>query len=104
MRRRCVRVELHHLPSGDVISWEHSEAGLARQLGRIHDIAAEAVAAEQQGAGGDLDAAFPPRPGAMCGWCDFAAHCPEGQAASRRQPAWAGLPPEVESTVDDLLD
>jgi RecB family exonuclease len=104
LHRRCVRVELHHLPSGDVISWEHSDDGLARQLGRIHDIAGEAVAAEQQAAAGDLDAAFPPRPGTMCGWCDFAGHCPEGQAGSRRQPGWAGLPPEVESTVDDVLD
>jgi RecB family exonuclease len=104
LRRRCVRVELHHLPSGDVISWDHSEASLARQLGRIHDIAAEAVAAEAAGAEGDLDAAFPPRPGAMCGWCDFASHCPQGRAAAARQPPWAGLPPELESTVDDVLD
>ena len=107
LRRRCVRVELHHpppTPSHRCISWEHSDAALARQLGRIHDIAAEAVAAEQRAARGDVDDAFPPRPGAMCGWCDFAAHCPDGQAASRRQPAWAGLPPELESTVDDVLD
>jgi RecB family exonuclease len=104
LRRRCVRVELHHLPSGDVISWEHSEASLARQLDRIHDIAAEAVAAEAAAAGGDLDAAFPPRPGTMCGWCDFVSVCPAGRAAAARQPPWAGLPPELESTVDDVLD
>jgi RecB family exonuclease len=103
LRRTCVRVELHHLPSGDVISWEHSDAGLARQLSRIHDIAAEAVAAEAAAAQGDLDAAFPPRSGTKCGWCDFASHCPEGRAAAPRQPPWAGLPPELESTVDDVL-
>jgi RecB family exonuclease len=102
LRRTCVRVELHHLPSGDVISWEHSDAGLARQLSRIHDIAAEAVAA--QTADGDVDEVFPPRPGTQCGWCDFASHCPEGRAAAPRQPPWAGLPPELESTVDDVLD
>jgi hypothetical protein len=86
-----------------VISWEHSDAGLARQLSRIHDIAAEAVAAEAAAAEGDLDAAFPPRPGTQCGWCDFASHCPKGRAAAPRQPPWAGLPPELESTVDDIL-
>jgi RecB family exonuclease len=105
LRRRCVRVELHHLPSGDVISWEHTDAGLARQLDRVHDIAADAVAAEEVAAtGGDLEAAFPPRPGTMCGWCDFSSHCPEGRAAAARRPPWAGLPPELESTVDDVVD
>jgi RecB family exonuclease len=104
LRRTCLRVELHHLPSGDVVSWEHTEAGLARQLDRIHEVAAEAVNAQAAVADGDLDAAFPPRPGTMCGWCDFAAHCPEGRAASARQPPWAGLAPELESMVDDVLD
>jgi RecB family exonuclease len=107
-RRRCVQVELHHLPSGDVIRWEHTDATLDRQLGRVHDIAAEAVAAHQvvtqQAPAGNLEEVFPPRPGPMCGWCDFAAHCPEGQAAAARQPPWAGLPPEFESTVDDVLE
>jgi RecB family exonuclease len=103
LRRTCVRVELHHLPSGDVISWEHSDGSLARQLSRIHDIAAEAMAAQAAAAEGDLDAAFPPRPGTKCGWCDFASHCPQGRAAAARQPPWAGLPPELESTVDDVL-
>jgi RecB family exonuclease len=104
LRRRCVRVELHHLPSGDVISWEHSDASLARQLDRIHDIAAEAVTAHGAAVEGDLDAAFPPRPSTMCGWCDFASHCPEGRAAAAPQPPWAGLPPELDSTVDDVLE
>jgi RecB family exonuclease len=104
LRRTCLRVELHHLPSGDVISWEHSDAGLVRQLDRIHVIAAEAVAAEAAAAQGDLDAAFPPRPGPQCGWCDFSSHCPQGRAAGARHPPWVGLPPELESTVDDVLD
>src|SRR4051812_28597707 len=91
LRRRCVRVELHHLPTGDVIAWEHDDAALARQLERAHDIAAEAAAAE---ASGD-PAAFPANPGPMCGWCDFAAHCPEGRAARSAQPPWAGLAPDI---------
>jgi RecB family exonuclease len=91
LRRRCVRVELHHLPTGDVVSWEHDDPALLRQLGRAHDIAAEAAAAE---ASGD-PAAFPARPGPMCGWCDFSAHCAEGRAAREPQPPWAGLAPDI---------
>jgi RecB family exonuclease len=44
-RRDCRRVELHHLPSGRVLSWEHDEAGLARHLGRAERIAGAIVSA-----------------------------------------------------------
>lgn len=99
LRRQCVSVELHHLPSGDVIRWDHTEESLARQLGRAEDIAMEAAAAE---ASDDPDA-FPPRPGPMCGWCDFAAHCPEGRAACSPHASWAGLAPELEPSVGPEL-
>ena len=99
LRKRCVSVELHHLPSGDVVRWDHSDESLARHLERLEDIAMEAAAAE---ASGD-DAAFPPRPGPMCGWCDFAAHCPEGRAACPPKPSWAGLAPELEP-LDSLTE
>src|SRR5450759_2933369 len=33
-RRPCRRVEQHHLPTGEVHAWEHSDATLARHLGR----------------------------------------------------------------------
>ena len=45
LRRRCVRVELHHLPSGEVHAFEHTDASLQRQLGRAEQIADEAAAA-----------------------------------------------------------
>ncbi|HET7529645.1 MAG TPA: PD-(D/E)XK nuclease family protein [Mycobacteriales bacterium] len=96
LRRRCVRVELHHLPTGDVVRWEHDELALARHLERADAIAAEAVAAE---ASGD-PAAFPPNPGPMCGWCDFSAHCAEGRAARAAQPSWAGLAPDIAAPDD----
>lgn len=107
LRLRCVSVELHHLPTGDVITWEHSDATLARQLERAEDIAAEAGAAEAGAAeaaaaearavdAGADDTQFPPRPGPMCGWCDFAAHCPEGRAAASPRASWAGLAEELE--------
>jgi RecB family exonuclease len=92
LRRRCAAVELHHLPSGDVVRWEHTDESLARHLERAEDLAREAAAAE---ASGD-PAHFPPRPGPMCGWCDFSAHCPEGRAACAPHASWAGLAPELE--------
>jgi RecB family exonuclease len=92
LRSRCVAVELHHLPSGDVVRWEHTDETLARHLERAEDIAREAAAAEAS----STPDAFPARPGPMCGWCDFAAHCPEGRAACSPHASWAGLAPELE--------
>lgn len=96
LRRPCSRVELHHLPTGDVVTWEHTDAGLARQLDRAADIAAEIVAAV---ASPDPESAFPPRPGPQCRWCDMAAHCPVGDASPRAEP-WAGLAEEIEPPAE----
>jgi putative RecB family exonuclease len=93
LHARCVKVELHHLPSGEVVSWEHTSESLDRHLRRAHEIAEEAVTAADCA---DLDAAFPAQPGPMCSWCDFAQHCPEGRAASSPKAPWAGLPEEIE--------
>ena len=41
LRRPCRTVELHHLPTGQVLAWEHTPESLARQLRRAEDIAAE---------------------------------------------------------------
>ncbi|MER7127721.1 RecB family exonuclease [Streptosporangium saharense] len=113
MRRPCHRVELHHLPTGSIVEWEHSEESLARHIGRAEEIATEASEADETyrawagevprgsrtAAAGrtppavppQIDRAFPPRTGPLCSWCDFRAHCPEGQeAAGGRQP-WDGL-------------
>ena len=101
LRRRCVRVELHHLPTGDVHVFEHTDASLRRQLGRAEQIADEAVRAGRSAqssapapaeAGPTTDGElFPPRPGSQCGWCDLRAHCPEGTAAAAAQLPWAAL-------------
>lgn len=113
MRRPCHRVELHHLPTGSIVEWEHSEESLARHIGRAEEIATEASEADEvyrawageaprgsrtASAGRtppavppQVDKVFPPRTGPLCSWCDFRAHCPEGQeAAGGRQP-WDGL-------------
>ena len=75
LRRPCRRVELHHLPSGQVLTWSHTEESLARHLGRAETIARECAAADQrmgEGMAADrYDEVFPPRPG-----------------PSRRTPCW----------------
>jgi hypothetical protein len=95
LRRRCTKVELHHLPTARVVAWEHTDQSLDRHLRRAEDIAAECADADDrfrselpvdQG-----DAVFPPRPGVWCGWCDFRAHCPEGQRAAPARRPWDGL-------------
>ncbi|MBB4918029.1 RecB family exonuclease [Streptosporangium saharense] len=113
MRRPCHRVELHHLPTGSIVEWEHTEESLARHIGRAEEIATEASEADEayRAWAGEaprgsrtatagrtppavppqIDKVFPPRTGPLCSWCDFRAHCPEGQeAAGGRQP-WDGL-------------
>jgi len=91
-RRRCRRVELHHLPSRSVAGHEHTDESLARHLRRAEDTAADAVAGERAVAGGtDPDAAFPTAPGSWCSWCDFRRNCPDGQRAAPAKEPWAGV-------------
>ena len=97
LRRPCYRVELHHLPSGEVLAWEHSDQSLARHLGRAESIASECAAADEQMRNGlpadRYDEVFPPRPSAACGWCDYLRHCPEGATAAVIRRPWDGLSP-----------
>ena len=95
LRRPCSAVELHHLPSGQVLRWEHSQGSLERQLGRAEDIAGECSAADEQyrsdPESGRGDEVFPPTPGPGCSWCDFRAHCPQGRSAAAQRRPWDGL-------------
>ena len=108
LRRRSRRVELHHLPTGTIAAYDHTEESLARHLRRAEEIAVEASAADQvwrerlapraeDAAAGEaeaveaIDAVLPPAPGPMCAWCDFRQHCPEGRTASDSIQPWAGL-------------
>jgi putative RecB family exonuclease len=92
LRRVCRRVELHHLPTGQVAAFEHTDESLARQVGRAEQTADDIVAAtDTLAAGADADDVFPPAPGPSCSWCDFRRHCPEGRAASPDLDPWAGL-------------
>jgi hypothetical protein len=92
LRRSCVRVELHHLPTGRVAAFDHTEESLARHLERAEDTAADIVAAtDTLAAGAHPDEVFPPAPGPGCRWCDFRQHCPEGRMGSPQLDPWAGL-------------
>jgi putative RecB family exonuclease len=94
LRRECRRVELHHLPTGIVVGWEHTEQSLRRHLQRAEEAADEiAVATGTLAAGGDPEILFPPTPGRACSWCDFRRHCPEGRASAPDLQPWALLAP-----------
>jgi RecB family exonuclease len=97
-RRACSRVELHHLPSGQVLAAELSRETLQRQVDRAGAIAEDVVLAEDTlAAGGPADELFPATPSFRCGWCDFRPSCPEGQLATPAQQPWAGLGEDDES-------
>jgi RecB family exonuclease len=92
LRRPCASVELHHLPTGAVLHWEHTEESLQRHLRRAEEIAAEITSATD----------YPERPSSLCGWCDFVRVCPAGLAASGGpKDPWAGLAAEIEPVEDE---
>ena len=95
LRRDCRRVELHHLPSGKVLAWEHTDESLSRHLRRAEDIAAECADADERMraplAREQYDEVFPPRTGPACGWCDYLRNCPEGRAAAAPHRPWDAL-------------
>jgi RecB family exonuclease len=101
LRKPCRRVELHHVPSGTIASFEHTEESLARQLGRVDMAAGEARAADERyRAGltaGEVEAVFPPTTSPSCSWCDFRRHCPEGRAAAPERQSWSGLADPVDA-------
>ena len=95
LRKPCVRVELHHLPSGEIAAHDHTPESLQRHLGRAESIAAEAAAADRAHRDGldddDVDRVFPATVSSSCRWCDFSRHCPEGRSAFPAAPPWAAL-------------
>ena len=90
LHRPCRRVELHHLPSGTIAAWDHTEASLSAHLRRADDVAAELARLDDAHPEGGDDAAFPARVAPRCGWCDVRPSCPEGRAVPARRP-WDGI-------------
>jgi len=92
LHQHCRRVELHHLPTGDVLGFEHSDASLQAHVARAESAADGIRDAERQlDAGLDSEQAFRPAPGPSCTWCDYRRLCPAGQRASEYRPSWGGL-------------
>jgi RecB family exonuclease len=96
LHRDCTRVELHHLPTGAVVAWDHTEESLADQLRRADAVVAELADLDAGFRAGlsrqEADEMFPARVGSRCGWCDFRSVCGPGQSVPRRQP-WDGVEP-----------
>lgn len=91
-RRRCVRVELHHLPSGQIAAHEHTGESLKRKIDEAESIARDARKADADYAEFGVDSGlFPARVGPLCQWCDFRQHCPAGQAYGPEKSSWAAL-------------
>jgi putative RecB family exonuclease len=100
LRRACSRVELHHLPSGTVAAFEHTDRSLANHVRRAEDTAEDIErATEALRAGAEVDAAFPAVPGRQCGWCDFRSSCAPGRAAGPQPETWSFLAEEEQAVV-----
>lgn len=93
MRTPCHTVELHHLPTGEVVEWEHTDESLGRHITRAEEVAVEAAAADEsyRDSAEAAEPLFPPNTGPICSWCDFRRHCPEGRAAAPDKLPWDGL-------------
>jgi RecB family exonuclease len=48
MRTPCLAVELHHLPTGEIVEWRHTEESLGRHLRRAEEIATEAANGDER--------------------------------------------------------
>ena len=91
-RRRCVRVELHHVPSGTVAGHTHTVESLQRKLAEADSLARDLRTADAAfAADGAASSAFPALPSALCTWCDYRAACPEGQRVGPEKSSWAAL-------------
>lgn len=101
LRQPCTRVELHHLPSGQTARWTHSVESLQSHLNRVETISVDIRRARDTLEQFDdpdasvLSELFPPRPSALCGYCDFRGLCPDAQGEPKEP--WAALQEEGES-------
>lgn len=103
LKKQCSEVELHHLPSGEVVKFRHTDETLNRQLDRMEQIGRECGAAEIEVAAHPekADQLFPARTSALCGWCDYWQWCDAGQVAAAQKEAWAGVESEVSNSGGD---
>jgi RecB family exonuclease len=98
LKKVCTTVELHHVPSSTVVSWEHTEASLGEHLRRVASAAADIRRAQDTLASLNdvivdevVDDLFPPKPSGLCSYCEFLELCPAGQRDHDRARPWAAL-------------
>ena len=98
LKKECTRVELHHIPSNTIASWEHTETSLSDHLGRVESAAADIRRAQDTLASVDdavadqvAEELFPPNPGKLCAYCEYLDLCPVGLASAERAQPWAAL-------------
>ncbi|MDC5698618.1 PD-(D/E)XK nuclease family protein [Intrasporangium calvum] len=91
-RRECVRVELHHVPSGTQVAHVHTAESISSKIDEAESIATDLRRVDAEFADLGVESpSFPPRPSPLCTWCDFRAHCAEGQRMGPEKSDWAGL-------------
>jgi RecB family exonuclease len=100
-RRPCARVELHHVPTGEVLAHEHTRETLRRKVSEAESIALDLRRADASYAelGGE-STHFEPTISPICMWCDFRAHCPAGQLVGPEKSDWAGLETDGSAGVE----
>jgi putative RecB family exonuclease len=102
LKARCTRVELHHVPTGEIARVHRDEEWLRRHIGRADELAAEIrLHTDTVSAGGEVDVLFPPKVGPLCASCPYRSRCPEGQGAMPAEEPWAVLD---RWDVGELLD
>jgi RecB family exonuclease len=100
-RRRTLRVELHHVPTGTVAGHTHTVESLRRKLDEADSLARDARRADASFRELGVESpSFPPLPSALCTWCDYRAACPEGQRMGPEKSSWAALEPGDERRAD----
>lgn len=94
LHRPCRRVELHHVPTGEVLAWDHDAGSLAAHLDHADALAAELSRLDDEHRSGmspqRADQAFPARVAPRCGLCEFRSACPPGRSVPQRPP-WTGI-------------
>ncbi len=96
-RQRCVRVELHHVPTASVVRHTHTPESLRQKLGEADSIGRDLRAADRSfRERGAASPSFPPLLSALCPWCDYRAACPEGQRMGPEKSSWAALEPDLQ--------
>lgn len=92
LRRPCTAVELHHVPTGEVLRHDFTQQSLQRKVSEAESIAQDLARADgSHRAGTAAPQTFAPRTGPLCGWCDFRRACPEGRAAAPDRAPWSAL-------------